>query len=73
MNTNSNGSCRFLLKSTTLGFQKFIGTNLDLDDNFDIPGSPPKLRQFGFKEISAYTEATWSSNMSYERKFYGLS
>ena len=38
-----------------------------------IPGSPPKLQQFGFKEISAYTEAKWSYDMSYERKFYGLS
>ena len=37
-----------------------------------LPGSPPKLRQFGFWKISAYTEATWSSKMSYERKFCGL-
>ena len=60
----------------------FYKSNLANSSNYDIsrnephvhvPGSPPKLRQFGFKEISAYTGATWSCNMSYERKFCGLS
>ena len=38
-----------------------------------VPGSPPKLRQFGFYKFSVYSEATLTYNMSYERKFYGLS
>ena len=59
---------------TNLAFKNF---NIDIVVKMArfqiIPGSPPKLRQFGFKEISVHTETTWSHNMSYERKFCGLS
>ena len=38
-----------------------------------LHGPPIEIRKNPAENCSAYTEATWSCNMSYEREFYGLS
>ena len=38
-----------------------------------IHGPPIEIRKKPVKKRSAYTKATWTFKMSYEREFYGLS